>query len=383
MFFETGDIPILTTLFVCWVIQMLCYWACLAKPYYYQRAVEERKIRFDQASPPVSLIIYARNDAKKLANYLPTVLEQDYPHYEVIVVDDCLSDDTEVVWRRISSQYNHFYYTYIPPESKNVSRKKLALALGIKAAHYDSLLFLDDDSHPVSSDWLRLMARHLVGEKTIVLGFSALKNQSCRYAVYDYFFSDLQMMSLALIRRPYMGNGKNLGYLKSEFVRQRTFSKFSVLEAGEDDLLINELAGRDNVSVELSPNSVTQVDMDESWMWKELKIKRMITFPLYRKFPVIFWGIEKASRMLFYFLFIYSFARFFFHWQLSGATAILFLIRAVTQWMIINKTAKRLQLPKFHANLLFFDFIQPLVNGYFYLCGIFRSKRRGYGRYGR
>ncbi|GHV56311.1 glycosyl transferase family 2 [Bacteroidia bacterium] len=355
----------------------------MAKPYYYQTAVDKGKITIDPASPPISLIIYARSVPKKLENYLQAILEQNYPHYEVIVVDDCSSDDTEAILKRISLQYNHFYCTYIPQESKNVSRKKLALTVGIKAAHYDNLLFLEDDSHPVSPDWLRLMARHFTGKKTIVLGFSFLKIRSCRYAVYDYFFSGLQMMSLVLKRRPYMGNGKNLGYSKSEFARQRTFSEFSVLEAGDNDLLISELAGRDNVSVELSPDSITRVDMDERWMWKELKIKQMITYPFYRKFPIVFWGIEKISRMLFYFLFLYVFVRFFPDWRILGVATILFLIRFLTQWLVINKTASRLKLPEFHFNLLIFDFIQPLVNGYFYFYGIFRGKRKRYWKYGR
>ena len=38
---------------------------------------------------PVSVIICARNEAENLRNFLPSILEQDYPDFEVIVVDDC------------------------------------------------------------------------------------------------------------------------------------------------------------------------------------------------------------------------------------------------------------------------------------------------------
>jgi glycosyltransferase involved in cell wall biosynthesis len=383
MSLEGIDIYILAALFVCWVVQMLYYWVYLAKPYYYQRAVDKGKITFSPASPPVSLVIYARNEAKNLEKYLPDILEQAYPCYEVVVVDDCSSDDTENLLKRIRSQYKHLYSTYVPPDSRNAARKKLALTLGIKAAHYDSLLFLDAGSHPVSPDWLRLMARHFVGKKTIVLGFSALDECPFRYAVYDYFFSGLQMMALALVNRAYMGNGKNLGYSKNEFMRQRVFSDFNFLETGDDDLLISELAGPDNVAVELSSDSVTRVDMNELWNWKKLKIQRMTTWPFYRKFPIVFWNIEKLSRMLFYILFAGALVRFSLHGRVLGMVISAFLLRFLTQFVVINRTAKVLKLPEFDIRLLIFDFIQPLVNGYFYLCKRFKSRRKEFLRYGK
>ncbi|MDR2683657.1 MAG: glycosyltransferase [Dysgonamonadaceae bacterium] len=372
------DMLILIALFICWMIQGLYYGFYLAKPLYYQRAVEKGKIMLHPATPRVSLIIYARNEAQNLEKYLPAILEQDYPQYEVILVDDRSSDDTESILQRTSLRYKHFYSTYIPQDVKNISGKKLALTLGIKAAHYDNLLFLEADTHPAGPDWLRLMARHFIGKTSIVLGFSTLEQPPFRYAGYDYFFSNLQMMVLALMHRTYMGNGKNLGYSKSEFARQRTFSDYGFTDAGDDDLLIGELAGPDNVAVELAPDSITRVNMDEAWFWKELKIKRMTTWSSYRKFSIVFWSIEKTSRILFYGLFLLALVRFFPQWRITGTIAGLFFSRFLCQWLVINQTAKVLKLPKFHWDLLFFDFVQPFVNGYFYLYGIFRSKRKGF-----
>jgi biofilm PGA synthesis N-glycosyltransferase PgaC len=46
--------------------------------------------------PPVSIIICARNEAENLKKFLPAVLEQDYPDYEVIVVNDCSEDNSMI-----------------------------------------------------------------------------------------------------------------------------------------------------------------------------------------------------------------------------------------------------------------------------------------------
>ena len=382
MAFKTIDIVILAVLAICWIIQLLYYWIYLAKPYYHQRVVNKKGITFHSNCPPVSVIIYARNNAENLEKYLPVILEQNYPQYEVIVVDDCSNDDTDLVLKQMAS-YPHLYYTYIPPESKYVSRKKLALTIGIKATHYDHLLFLDADSYPVNSEWLGLMAQHFIRRKSIVLGFSVLEKRPFRYAAYDYFFSNLQMMSLALANRAYMGNGKNLGYNKSTLSWQRIFSDYSFLESGEDDLLVSELAKPDNVSVELSPESVVRVDMERWWMWEELKVKRMNTWSFYRKFPIVFWLIEKISRILFYSVLVFACVWLYPNWMMMGIPLTLFLLRFLTQWIVMNRTTKTLKLPKLHFDLLIFDLIQPFVNGYFYLYSLSQAKPREYRKYGK
>ena len=367
MVFETIDIVALVVLTFCWIIQLLYYWIYLAKPWYRRKTLDKGKIPFHPGSSPVSVIIYTQNEAKNLEQYLPAILEQNYSQFEVVVVDDCSSDDTETVLKQISSQYKHLYCTYIPPAKKHLSRKKLALTLGIKAAHYDNILFLDADSHPVSPNWLRLMAQHFTEQKKIVLGFSSLEKRPSRYAGYDYFFSNLQMMSMALMNRACTGNGKNFGYNKNELPWQRVFSDFSFLEAGEDDLLVNALATHDNVAVELSSDSVIQVNMDKRWMWYMLKTKRATTWPFYRTFPLVFWMIEKISRLLFYAASAFACVCFYPDWIAMGIVAALILTRFLTQWIVVNGTTKRLKLPKFHFDLLIFDLIQPFVDVFFFL----------------
>ena len=383
MLFESTDIVVLAVLSSCWIIQILYYWIYLAKPYYHRRKGNQAKITFHPDAQPVSVIIYARNEAKNLEKYLPAILEQNYPQYEVIVVNDCSIDDTEDILRRIITQYKHIYCTYVPPETKSLSRKKLALTIGIKAAHYSNLLFLDADSCPVSPDWLRLMAQHFSEQKNIVLGFSALGKKPSLYAAYDYFFSNLQMMALALMNRACTGNGKNLAYNKNELAWQQAFSDFSFLEAGEDDLLVSKLAQRGKVAVEVSSDSLIRVNMDKRWMWQELKVKRMTTLPFYKAFPIVFWMIEKISRLLFYFMFVFVCVWFYPDWMKAGIGVAFFLTRFLTQWIVVNRTTKLLKLPKFHFNLLIFDIIQPFVNVYFYLDKIFQSKPKEYKKYGK
>jgi glycosyltransferase involved in cell wall biosynthesis len=370
---EISVILLLLTLF--FLIIQLIYWIFLARPYFFRQSQEKKETVPESSQPPVSVIIYTKREAQNLETYLPSILEQEYPLYEVIIVNYNLNDDTDDVLKRLSFKYKHLYHTYLPEGSKILSRKKLGLTVGIKAAQYDALLFTETDCHPVDSAWISRMARNFTDKKTIVLGFSALEKPPSLYIAYDYFFSNLQMMSLAVMKHPYAGNGRNLGYSKNYFMQQKGFSRSNFLDAGEDDLFINEIARKENVAVELSPESVVRVNMDESRTWRELKRRRMLTQKFYKKFPVYFWRMEKWSRILFFTGWILTIIWVIADWIFLGITLFFFLVRLFTQLFVINKTAETLKLPKFYFTLPLFDFIQFFVDEYFYLYRKFGGRK--------
>ena len=95
----------------------------------------------DYVFPPMSVIVYSEDDAANLEVLLPQILDQDYPSpFEVIVVNDGAMDSTKDVIARLEQRYSNLYMTFTPQESRSLSRKKLAVTLGIKAAKYNVLL---------------------------------------------------------------------------------------------------------------------------------------------------------------------------------------------------------------------------------------------------
>jgi cellulose synthase/poly-beta-1,6-N-acetylglucosamine synthase-like glycosyltransferase len=100
--------------------------------------------------PGVSVIVCARNEEENLQDYLHNLLTQDYPLYEVIVVDDGSEDQTRMILEQYARQCNNMYHTFVPHGARVVSTKKLALTIGIKAAHYDYILLTDADCRPES-----------------------------------------------------------------------------------------------------------------------------------------------------------------------------------------------------------------------------------------
>ena len=113
---------------------MLYYLIIFSRIYFYK---EEKKEVLSQE--PVSIIICAKNEAENLERFLPSVLEQKYPEYEVVVVNDCSTDNTQEILNGLKEKYPHLYVTTIKPDNKFRHGKKMAVTIGIKAAKNNSV----------------------------------------------------------------------------------------------------------------------------------------------------------------------------------------------------------------------------------------------------
>lgn len=162
----------------------------------------------DVDSQPVSIIIASHDDAQQLEKHLPSILQQDYPvGYEVIVVIQKGDHDVEDALKRIKYTYEqqggdaHFYVTYIPQTSRYMSRRKLAITLGVKAAKNEWLLLLDSDCAPSSPQWLAAMARPCADDKSLVVGYSSYDADTSSFKRYERFYHSV-ICCANVARRP-------------------------------------------------------------------------------------------------------------------------------------------------------------------------------------
>ena len=98
--------------------------------------------------PPLSVIICAKNEEINLKRFLPLVLEQKYPDFEVIVVNDCSDDSTADILDEFEKIYTNLKISTIKKDPIFSHGKKLALTIGIKAARHEHLIFTDADCYP-------------------------------------------------------------------------------------------------------------------------------------------------------------------------------------------------------------------------------------------
>ena len=212
------------------------------------------------AFPPVSVIVYSQADGHNLRTLLPQILGQDYPSpFEVIVVNDESSDNTETIVNELELKHPNLYMTFAPERARNLSRRKLSITLGIKAARYDALLHTCGNCRVESPLWMRAMMRHFAAGKEVVIGYAeptgedlADTDRRPRRRAFDFMWQAVRGLSSAIAGRPFMGTGYNLAYSRRLFFSHKGFSRTLNLNYGDDDIFIREIATRANTAVELS-----------------------------------------------------------------------------------------------------------------------------------
>lgn len=210
--------------------------------------------------PPVSVVICAKNEVENLAHNLKIVLIQQYPVFEVIVVNDQSDDNSLEILREFQARNENLKIVNIVKGSpKPLAGKKFALLQGINNATYETIVVTDADCAPFTVQWLERLVSCYMHETQMVLGFSpyyknpGLLNKLIRY---ETFMTALQYMGFAKAGMPYMGVGRNLTY-KKEIVNKEIFEKNKDLVTGDDDLLVNAFARKNNTEICLDKDAFT------------------------------------------------------------------------------------------------------------------------------
>ncbi len=325
---------------------------------------------------PVSVIICARDECSNLSENLPLVLEQNYPNYEVIVVNDCSEDDTEIILGQLKNKYPHLRSTIIKKNGSFVNGKKFAATVGVKAASHEWMLFTDADCRPASPDWIDAMSSHFVPKKNIVLGYGGYLQAPGylnKWIRYDTCFIALQYFGFALIGMPYMGVGRNLAYRKSLFYKHNGFAAHAHILSGDDDLFVNQAATRKNVDVEYSIDAHTRSVPKRTfreWIWQK---RRHVSTSKYYKSKHVFWlGIEPLSRLLFW----SSFCTLMIQNILWQYTLGVFLFRMIIFLLVLGVATKKFNERGLWIHATYFDIAMPFIYLYVFILNNLSKQNR-------
>ncbi len=357
-----------------WIIAGVLAVVFIYQMYFYGRYIGAvaRKNRRDRKYPVpesgnlpgVSVIICARNEEQNLTDYLHAVLEQDYPLFEVIVVNDGSLDRTDAVLEEYRLKYPHLHVTFVPTEARVMSSKKLALTLAVKAAQYEYLLLTDADCRPESCLWIREMMKGVRSDATrLVLGYSPYfpssdgVNQIIRY---ETLFNGLQYMGCTLAGHPYMGVGRNMMYRKSLFLEHKGFAGLLALRSGDDDLFVNKVATRANTAVVCAPASLSwSLPKSSCKEWVIQKRRHLAASSYYKPATRFMLGVEPVMRGLWYAALVIAFV---FGGAWVGLLAwLLLVVRMAVQVGLVNRAARSLGEKTFGLEVVWYDMILPVM----------------------
>jgi len=311
---------------------------------------------------PVSIVICAKNEEHNLSRNLPPILEQDYPDFEVVVVNDCSNDGTEDLLKSMQSKYPSLRFTTIREDSKFKHGKKLALTIGIKSAHNELILLTDADCYPSGPGWISQMQKNFSRDISVVLGYGGYERRKGILNLlirFETLYIGLQYLSFALLGLPYMGTGRNLAYRKSLFFKNKGFANHMHLMSGDDDLFVNEVAKKGNTRIEIGSESLTWSPPKETWRnWFYQKKRHLSTGPQYRLITKFILALELITRILVYAVFIYLLIKSI--WLLIIISA--FSLRLIIFMVIFKVASLRLNEKYLLLPSPILDLILPIIN---------------------
>ncbi|TYB73919.1 glycosyltransferase [Bizionia saleffrena] len=319
---------------------------------------------------PVSVLICAKNEAKNLASFLPSILNQNYPNFQIVLINDASSDNTLELMESFAEHHSNIKIVNVKNTEAFWGKKKYALTLGIKSATHEHLLLTDADCQPVSKNWISEMTAHFSEKNTIILGYGAydkVKNSVLNKVIrYETLLTAIQYFSFAKIGIPFMGVGRNLAYKRSEFFKTNGFINHIDIRSGDDDLFINEAATSENTTLCFTQDSFTSsIPKTSLNNWYRQKRRHVSTAKKYKPLHKYLLGLFYSSQLLFW-LFSIVLLAIGFYWQFVVA---LILLRFVIQFFAIGFSAKKLNefdlliiLPFLELSLIVFQFTIFIAN---------------------
>jgi len=202
----------------------------------------------------VSVIIVTNNSADALKTGLLQILEQDYPLFEVIVVNENSTDDTEFVLYVLKKNYTNLIVINLGKNDNNFESYKFSLSIGIRSAKYSYCLLTNVSCTPQSYNWLDKMMNPINtnNQNKIVTGI-VLREKS-KYALlnamikYDESINCVNLISYTNLGNAYTSCGMNMIYAKDFFISQGGFIAQYTKMCNQEDYFVHRYSTKKNTT---------------------------------------------------------------------------------------------------------------------------------------
>lgn len=360
-------------LLTAWGVQLwyrLAVWGRIAS-YRNNRRAEVRDV-----DPGVSVIVpMFSEDYPFVEERLPLILAQEYPDFEVVLVYVGTDGDFYEDLQRLRYTFPQISVTRIQLNPRFPISRKMALNVGIKSAHHECLLFTSTEAMPTSDRWLALMARGF-RRGDVVLGYCGIERRpgagNCLMRTWRMMRS-AEWLSRAVRRRPYRGTFHNMGFTKSVYFGVNGFTHLN-MNIGEDDLFLQRVMTRDNVSVILSPRASL---VEKRWgglgPWLSSERYYGSSAKFYPASVRAFTAWEHTTHLVFFAAVACAVAAMPLEYGL--AALVLAVVRYLIAVLSVRRLARRLGETGVAGRYFLYDLAAPFVGLLLGVLGLHRDKR--------
>ena len=197
----------------------------------------------DNKTSSFSAIMAVYEQASQLEANLPVFLTNTYESgYEVIVVDESSTDETDDVLKLLKQDHPNLYSTFIPKPNPHITRRKLALSLGIKAAKNEWVIITSIENAPAYEEWLKELSGVIDSTTEAVAGYYLKKG--LRLQTFEDTDQTRSLVVKAERKRRKISKRRFLKFLcgRYDFIAVRRDKAYEVLRFFEQDTSALKLA---------------------------------------------------------------------------------------------------------------------------------------------
>lgn len=249
---------LLLYVFIAIVVVQLFYYLGVFSGFSFSKENENNPKRI-----PISVIVYARNQAEDVKRLLPNLVNQNYHDYELVLVDNASSDETLDIFKEYAQMFSNIRLCRVENNEAFWNNKKYANTLAIKASKNEYLLFIDAEQNIDNEFWIISMASNFTFNKTIILGpsmYKKVKGFFNKIIRFDSVFSQLHSFAWVNYGSPFSYFSKNIGYKKEEFYKVNGFITHMNNRLGEKEFFINEASQSKNTTFTISKNAFVYLE---------------------------------------------------------------------------------------------------------------------------
>ena len=324
--------------------------------------------------PSISIIVTSRNYLEQLQELLPTLLSQDYPDFEIVVVDDCSTDGTDWLLAELKISHGNLKTTKIIQETDFPNA--LAITIGVRASSKEWLVYLSPLCRITDNQWLKNYAQRLEPDKEVSIGYMHFNDATGSYKSwlrFENFTSYLlsgagQACGVAMPVFEF-----NMAYRRETFLDLRGFAAVLDSPFSENELFINKIGTRKNTVVYNDKKTPVAFTGETEWIdLVEFKKKQLM---LRRKFSAgqrFFRTLNLISRLVLTASLIF----------LVIVSPLLFWILGIWGFLLIFEmtwiavATKKMGEKNFLPMLLVYRAFLPFINVCFVIVQLFTGQKR-------
>jgi len=330
--------------------------------------------KIPEPAPFISVLIPARDEELNIKACIESLQKQDYPNFEILVLDDHSSDDTANVVARMAAKDERIQLIRSEPLPEGWAGKPFACYQLAKIARGSWLLFVDADTTHLSHMLRSVLAMALELRPSLLSGFPRQLATSLpqKVAIPVLYFVILSWLPLWWLQRskkpkPSLAIGQFLLFPTKEYWRigGHKAVKSRILEDVWLGIEINRHGGR-HVAVDLSPVVSCHMYRSLGVMWEGF-VKWIYSVAALSRAALV--GLMVAGYVFFLAPFYWLWNDLFVavaleDWQAIAVFQIAIII--IMRWLVDNRFKEPLVSTLLH----------PLGFSFLFIVGLYASLRQ-------